>query len=100
MVPECLENNPQMILMLLLRLGVDQNVVNNDHKKLIQVGLEYPMDEIYECHWSIRQSERHHCKLEMPIHRPKHYLRDISLPNSQLLITDAKIYLGVDSRPF
>ena len=100
MIPKCLENNPQMILMLLLRLGVDQDVVNKDHKKLIQIGLEYPMHEIHECRWSIRQPERHHCELEIPIPRPKRCLRDISLPNSQPMIAGAKVYLGVDLRPF
>ena len=100
MVPECLENNSQMILMLLLRLGVDQNVVNKDHNKLIQIGLEYPMHEIHECRWCIRQHEGHHCELEMLIPRPKRCLRDISLPNSQLMVTSAKVYLGVDSCPF
>ena len=99
MVPKCLENNPQMILMLLLKLGVDQDVVNNDHNKLIQIGLEYPMHEIHECCWRIRQPEGHHCELEMPIPHPKRYLRDIYLPNPQLMVIVAKVYLGVDSRP-
>ena len=99
MVPECLENNCQMILMLLLRLGVDQDVVNKYCNKLIQIGLEYPMHEIHECRWSIRQPERHHCELEMPIPRSKRCLRDISLPNSQLMVIGMKVYLRVDSRP-
>ena len=99
MVPECLENNSQMILMPLLRLGVDQDVVNKDHNKLIQIGLEYPMHEIHECCWRIRQPEGHHCELEIPIPFPKHCLRDISLPNSQLMVSGPKIYLGVDSCP-
>ena len=100
MFSECLENNPQMIRMLLLRLGLDQDVINKDYNKMIQVGLEYPMHEIHEYRWCIRLLEGHHYELEMPILRPKRCLRDISLPNSQLMITDAKIYLRVDSRPF
>ena len=85
---------------LFLRLGVDQDVVNKDHNKMIQIGLEYPMHEIYECRWRICQPERHHCELEMPIPRPKRCLRDIGLPNSQMMITGAKVYLRVDSCPF
>ena len=99
MVPECLENNPQMILMLLLRLGVDQDVVNKYHNKVIQIGLEYPMQEIHEYRWGIRQPERHHCKLKMPIPRSKRYLRDICLPNPQLMVTGTKVYRRVDSHP-
>ena len=99
MVLECLENNPQMFLMLLLGLGVDQDVVNKNHNKLIQIGLEYPMHEIHECRWRIRRPEGHNYKLKMLIPRPKCCLRDINLPNSQLMITGEKVYLGVASRP-
>ena len=99
MVPQKLQIDPQMILMFLLKMGVDQNVVNEDHDKMIQVGLEYPMHEIHECCWGIRQSKGHHYELKVPIPRPERSLRDISLPNSQLLVSSVKIYLGVDSRP-
>ena len=88
-----------MILMLLFRLGVDQDVVNKDHNKLILIGLEHPTHEIHECRWRIPQPEEHHCKLKKPIPRPKRCLKDINLPNSQLMVTGEKIYLGVDSRP-
>ena len=99
MVSKGMMNNPQMILMILLLLGVDQDVINKGHYKLIQIGLEYPMHEIHECRWSIRQSERHHCELEMSIPCPKSCLRDVYLPNPQLMIHGAKVYLGVDSHP-
>ena len=46
-------------------------------------------------HLSIR---RHHRELKVPIPRPKHCLRDIRLPNPQLMVTNAKVYFGVDSR--
>ena len=46
----------------------------------------------------IRQSKGHHCKLKVPITRPKRCFRDIYLPNPQLMVTSAKAYLGVDSR--
>ena len=99
MVSKNLQNDTQMILMLLLKRGVDQNVVNEDYSKLIQIRLEYPMHEIHECCWHIRQFERHHCELEMPVPHPEHCLKDISFPNSQLMITGTEIYLGVDLCP-
>ena len=55
------------------------------------------MHEVHECLWRIRQSKGHHRKLKVPITHPKHCLRDICLPNPQLMITSAKVYLGVDS---
>ena len=84
--------------MLPLLLGIDQNVIHKDHDKLIQIGLEYPMHEVHECCWGIRQSKGHHCKLKVPIMRPERCLRDICLSNPQLMVTSAKVYLGVDSR--
>ena len=99
LVPECIKNNPQMILMLLLRLGVDQNVVNKDHNGLIQIGLEYSMHEIHECRWRIRQPIGHHYELEMDIPHSKRCLRDISHPNSELMVSGAKIHLGVHLCP-
>ena len=56
------------------------------------------MHEVYECRLRIRQSKGHHCKLKGPITRPKRYLRDIYLPDPQLMVTSAKVYLGLDSR--
>ena len=42
--------------------------------------------------------QRAHCKLKVPITRPERCLRDICLPNPQLMVTNAKVYFGVDSR--
>ena len=56
------------------------------------------MHEVHECRWRIRQSKGHHRKLKVPITRPKRCLRDIYIPNPQLMVTSAKVYLGVDSR--
>ena len=36
-------------------------------------------------------------EFEMPIPHPKCCLRDINLPNSQLMVTGVKVYLRVDS---
>ena len=84
--------------MLPLRLGIDQDVIHEDHDKLIQIGLEYPMHDVHECHWCIRQSKGHHRKLKVPITCPERCPRDICLPNPQLMVTTAKVYFGVDSR--
>ena len=83
--------------MLLLRLGVDQDVIDEDHR-LIQVEVEYPAYKVHECFWRIHQPEGHHRELKVPIPHPERCLRDICLSNPQLMVTSAKVYLGVDSR--
>ena len=55
------------------------------------------MYEVHECHWRIHQSKGHHRELKVPIMRPERCLRDICLPNPQLMVTSEKIYFGVDS---
>jgi hypothetical protein len=37
MVMKSLQNNPKMLLMLFFILGVDQDVINEDHDKLLQL---------------------------------------------------------------
>ena len=41
--------------------------------------------------------QRDHRKLKVPIPCPERYLKDVWLPNSELIVTSAKVYLGVDS---
>jgi hypothetical protein len=42
------EDNPQVMLMILATLGVDKNVVNKDHDKLIQLFHKYLIHKIHE----------------------------------------------------
>jgi hypothetical protein len=37
LVPKSLQNNAEMPLMLFFTLGIDQDVVNEDHEKLVQL---------------------------------------------------------------
>ena len=46
----------------------------------------------------LAQSKGHHRKLKVPITRLERCLRDICLPNPQLMVTSVKVYFGVDSR--
>jgi hypothetical protein len=41
MVTESLQDNTKVLLMLFFILGVDQDVVNEDHDKLVQLRHEY-----------------------------------------------------------
>jgi hypothetical protein len=41
MVLKSLQNNSEMLHMLLFTLGIDQDVVNEDHNKLVQLRHEY-----------------------------------------------------------
>jgi hypothetical protein len=40
-VPKSLQNNSEMLCMLFLTLGIDQDVINEYHNKLVQLWHEY-----------------------------------------------------------
>ena len=41
--------------------------------------------------------QRANCKLKVPIPCLEHCLRDICLPNPQMMVTNVKVYLRIDS---
>jgi hypothetical protein len=41
MVSKLLQNNSEMLHMLIFTLGIDQDVINEDHDKLVQLWHEY-----------------------------------------------------------
>ena len=47
MISEALQNNALVFRMLFLSLGINQDVVNENHDKLIQLRHEYRVHEIY-----------------------------------------------------
>jgi hypothetical protein len=59
MVTKSLQNNPKMLLMLSFILGVDQDVINEYHDKLIQLLHEYGVHQVHEMCRSIDESKRH-----------------------------------------
>jgi hypothetical protein len=49
-----------MFLMLYFRLRANQNIVDEDHNKLIQVLHKHLIHEVHEIGWCIHKSEGHH----------------------------------------
>jgi hypothetical protein len=48
MVPKSLQNNVEMSRMLFIILGVDQDVINEDNDKLVQLRHEYGIHQVHE----------------------------------------------------
>jgi hypothetical protein len=48
MVPKSLQNNAEMSCMLFFTLGIDQDVVNKDHDKLVQLRHEYRVHQVHK----------------------------------------------------
>jgi hypothetical protein len=52
-----LQNNPKMLLMLFFIPGVDQDVIDEDHDKLLQVRHEYRVNQVHEMCRGIGESK-------------------------------------------
>jgi hypothetical protein len=59
MVSKSLHNNSEMLRMLLFTLGIDQDVINKDHDKLVQLRHEYGVHQLHEMCRSIDESKQH-----------------------------------------
>jgi hypothetical protein len=57
MVSMSLQNNSEMLRMLLFTRGVDQDVINEDHDKLVQLWHEYGVHQVHEMCRSIGESK-------------------------------------------
>src|SRR6185312_16380255 len=59
MVPKTLENNAQVLSMVFLILGIDKDVINENHDELVKLRHEYRVHEIHEVGRSICETKRH-----------------------------------------
>jgi hypothetical protein len=85
-----------MLHMLLFVLRVDQDVINEDHDKLVQLRHEYGVHQVHEMCRSIGKSKRHNQILVQPVPCGESSLRDIFQMDLDLMITRTEIDLGKD----
>jgi hypothetical protein len=62
-ISQLLQYQPQMFLMLSIILGINQNVFNEYHNKLIKIFHGHLIHKIHEVGWCIGQAKRHDCEL-------------------------------------
>jgi hypothetical protein len=76
-----------MLRMLFFTLGIDQDVINEDHDKLVQLRHEHRVHQVHEMCRSIGEFKRHNQILVQPIPGREGSLRDIFQMNLDLMIT-------------
>ena len=79
--------------MLCLTLGIYQNIINEYNHKSIQEWPEHSVHQVHKGCWCISQPKGHYQELIMAISGPKCCLRNITTPNSQLMISGSQINL-------
>jgi hypothetical protein len=96
MVTKSLKNNLKVLPMLYFILGVDQDVINEDHNKLVQLQHEYGVHQVYEMCRGVGESERHNQILIQPIPGRECGLMNIFWADLDLMVAQTKIDLGED----
>jgi hypothetical protein len=96
MVSKSLQNNTEMPHMLFFTLRIDQDVVNEDNDKLVQLRHEYRVHQVHEMCRNIGESKWHNKILIQPVPGGETGLRNIFWADLDLMITRMKIDLGKD----
>jgi hypothetical protein len=77
--------------MLFFILGVDQDAINEDNDKLVQLRHEYGVYQVHEMCRSIGEPKRHNQILIQPVPGGEGNLRNIFRTDLDLMITRTKI---------
>src|SRR6185369_4474696 len=91
MLSQSLQHEPQMLFMLCLCLGEDQNIINEDHHEDIQIIHENHVHQVHEESWGISQAKRHDRVLIPPVLAGERRLRNILRTDPQLKIARTQI---------
>jgi hypothetical protein len=83
-----------MFYVLFLGLGIDQDVVDKYHHKLVKELHEYLIYEIHEIGRGIGQTKGHDGVLEQAVASGEGGLGNVGLSDLQLMISSAEINLG------
>jgi hypothetical protein len=100
MIPQSLKHNAEMPLMFFLVLRIDQDVINEDHDKLIQLYHEYVVHQIHEVSGGVGQPKRPHEILIEAISGGESSLGNTFFTDLDLMITRSKIKLGKHLRSY
>jgi hypothetical protein len=73
--------------MLFFTLGIDQDVINEDHDKLVQLQHEYRVHQVHEMCRSIGESKRHNQIRIQPVPGQEGSPRNIFRVDLDLMIT-------------
>jgi hypothetical protein len=93
MVAKSLQDNMKVLLMLFIILEVDQDVVNKDHDKLVQLRHEYRVRQVQEMCRSIGESKQHN-----QIPSGESSLRGVFQTDLDLMVTRTEIDLRNELR--
>jgi hypothetical protein len=93
MITQSLKYNAEMLFMLFLTLRKYQDVVNEDHDKLVQLFHENRVHQVHEVSGGVGQSKRHHQILVKTVLGGESSLWHIFFTDLDLMIARMKVNL-------
>jgi hypothetical protein len=96
MITQSLKHNVEMLFMLFLTFRKYQDVVYEDHDKLVQIFHENRVHQVHEVSGGIGQTKRHHQILIKTILSGESSLWDIFFTDLDLMIARMKVNLQED----
>ena len=94
MLPQTRQHHTQMFYMLLFIARIYQDIIKEDHDKLVQFSHEHRIHEIHEVSRCICKTEEHDEILIQPISRRESCLRYIFRTDLDLMIPRSQVNLG------
>jgi hypothetical protein len=98
MITQSLKHNAEMLFVLFLTFRKDQDVINEDHDKLVQLFHENRVHQVHEVSGGIGQTKRHHQILKKTVLGGESSLWDIFFTNLDLMIAKTMVNLRKDLR--
>jgi hypothetical protein len=96
MITQSLKYNAEMFFMFFPTLRKDQDVINEDHDKLVQLFHENRVHQVHEVSGGVGQTKRHHQILMKIVLGGESSLWDIFFTDLDLMIARVKVNLQKD----
>ena len=89
LLPQLLQDLPEVVLMHLWSGAVDEDVVHVYHNKLVHEWSQDIVHEPLKRGWGVTQPKRHHCELVVPVSGPESCLLNVLRDHSDLMVPTA-----------
>jgi hypothetical protein len=63
MISQTLKGDSEVFGVFFLAFGIDENIIDKEHDKFVELRHEHGVHEIHEVGWGIRETKRHYQEL-------------------------------------
>jgi hypothetical protein len=91
-----LKDNSEVFGMFFLTFGIDENIIDKDHDKFVELRHKHGVHEVHEVGWGIRETKRHYQELIKTRTSGESSFRNVTRSNFDLMITRTKVNLRED----